>query len=930
MARAGLLALELGVHGAVVEPGLVTAAEDRDHVDKLDFSLAIEQADGGYRASATTDAGQADGGVTLDLQRLLQLRADLCQALLLNSTAPADSPYARAEALGRALYAALPEPVRVFLGQARAQAGRGRGVRVKLDVRDRQLSSLPWELLHDGRDFILHSPQMTLVRWPGHASAAEPPVDPELRILAVVPAPVDAEAADSHDLKRSLREALAAEQNVRLDFLDELAERVTLANVQRELRRSRSESRPYHALHFIGHATQDGNGQGACLIFEGDNGRMTPITARQLQWTIGDHPLLLAVLNGCTDPTADQAHVLVNVGLTLATDGIPAVAAMQFGLGEKAATILSMALYQAILDGDPIDQAVEEARRSLLRDFGEHSVEWAAPALCSGHLDKPLLRVKPAKAKAKAAPPAQASAPAAAEAAGDEESTRVGWPVRIPIAIWVALLGALATILSASLPFLWNAANETAEATAPAAPPAAAIATATPVDATPTPAFALMDIGVLVAQCDLPADGSVDPEEADLLVDRFSLELEEDLAHSLEALRLKAGLLGPRTVGRVTGATDEEREAAARLLASQHGADMVVYGQIHRNDVSGLVEVQPEYYIAPESFTDALEMTGAFRFGSAVSAQAPISRSLQAKRELSARATALAQVIIGLSQYLLERDYAGALESFQAAEGVPAWSDAPGKEVIHALLGNAHVKLAETAARTCDQATVLAQIDGAIQDYDKAAELAPEYGRAYAGRASAQYLKALWLAEENDGCASQVVDLATLEQSLADARRAQAAEEQPKEIGVRTRPILTEASALFLQWLVSAPSAEPVEPADLPFWSSTNKVLAAYEDGDNPTVAPSAAEAHGIRGQTLHILGRCWEAIDEYEQALAIGGVPPSRRMEYWGLEGDCYLELEQRSAAGDAYSQALEIARQIDSTEDIRYFEEARDRLAE
>ncbi len=73
----------------------------------------------------------------------------------------------------------------------------------------------------------------------------------------------------------------------------------------------------------------------------------------------------------------------------------------------------------------------------------------------------------------------------------------------------------------------------------------------------------------------------------------------------------------------------------------------------------------------PDSFGDALEMTGAFRFGSPIGVSMPINRGLGVERELSARAASLAQVMVGLSLFLLEHDYTGALAAFEMAAPAP-------------------------------------------------------------------------------------------------------------------------------------------------------------------------------------------------------------------------------------------------------------------
>ena len=84
-----------------------------------------------------------------------------------------------------------------------------------------------------------------------------------------------------------------------------------------------------------------------------------------------------------------------------------------------------------------------------------------------------------------------------------------------------------------------------------------------------------------------------------------------------------------------------------------------------------------------------------------------------------------------------------------------------------------------------------------------------------------------------------------------------------------------------------------------------------------------------VARQGLFALGDCWSAQDEFDAALAIAETTPERRMDVWSMKGDCFVELQQTSAASDAYNQALQIARQLGSAEDIAFFEAARRQLS-
>ena len=829
----------------------------------------------------------------------------------LYETAQASAPAQHAvEAIGRALYLALPEAVQRAHAQAAAAAG---DLDVRLDVQELKLAALPWEWMHDGQAFLALTPTINPARRvDGVAPAAH---TGELRILAVIPA-VDG-AATRAELKARLKALVATQPGIHLEFLDE-HNHVTLAAIQRELRRGRGAGASYHVLHLACPIVDDET-YSPHLILENEQGDSQRVGIDQLKWCAADHALQLVVFAGAVPIAPITTAATLPAAAELARVCASAVLLPRFPLALEHMALFVAEVYLALMDGYAIDGAVAEGRRALVREAGEKSIDWAAPVL--------FLRARPQSPST--TPPVTGAAPAAttgmtqtpapdAESATPPQADKGGWRA-VPMELWIALLGAVTTLLVALIPVgvdMYKVEREAARANTVVADSVAA----TP---TPFPSLASYDIGAVVAGFQLPATGTADPADVDLLVERFYLQLQEDLTASLQPLRFRAGFLGPDVAGRIAGATADEREQHATELAQQYGADLVVYGVTEYDALTGQLRIQPEYYVAPDSFADALEMTGAFRFGSPIGVAVPLNRGLGVERELSARATSLAQVMVGLSLYLLEHDYQGALTAFASASALPGWEAAPGREVIDLLIGNTHLAMAVEAATQCTRSLVLDHAQQGLAHFDDAAQQAPAYARAYAGKASAHYLMAWWTLAADGACETDAIDSAMLQLAEADVAAAQRAAEQPKDIGVRSRMLFTEAQVRFAAWLTQRAAA--LAAPDLPFWPLTEQIIANYEDGDHPSVGLVAADAYTLRGQTHFMLGDCWSAEDEFDAALTVAEITPERRMDVWGLKGACFAELGQGSAAGDAYNQALQIARQLNRPEDVAYFEAAR-----
>jgi hypothetical protein len=111
---------------------------------------------------------------------------------------------------------------------------------------------LPWEYLHDGRDFLVLHGRFLLSRVPHGLGQMQPPPAPlPLRILVVIAAPDDQKSLDTEEeigvIQAALDEAVRTGR-VQVEYLDD----ATLPAIGEALRRFQP-----HVLHYTGHGSYD-------------------------------------------------------------------------------------------------------------------------------------------------------------------------------------------------------------------------------------------------------------------------------------------------------------------------------------------------------------------------------------------------------------------------------------------------------------------------------------------------------------------------------------------------------------------------------------------------------------------------------------------------------------------------------------------------
>ncbi len=344
-----------------------------------DFDVRLRpQAGGTYGVFVTSPAGQASGSFT---------RPALSDAMdgggrgVPGRPRPTRAAVGDEEAGGALFNALFKDEVRDRLQVSRDRCEQaGRGLRIRLCLLEApELFALPWELLHHaslGR-FLALSTATPVVRF---LDLPEPPrpleVEAPLRMLIVSARPTDSATLDVPAEVARLHGALAGLVEAAVIQVEQAPDG-TLAGLARVLR-----ERTFHIVHFIGHGDFDDAAQEGLLAFEGEDGKMDCVSAKQLGTLLRDHrPVRLCVLNACKGGRSSAGYPFTGTAQSLARQGVPAVIAMQRSVSDAAAIVLAQELYGALAVGYPVDAALTEARKML--SVKGHTAEWSIAALYS-------------------------------------------------------------------------------------------------------------------------------------------------------------------------------------------------------------------------------------------------------------------------------------------------------------------------------------------------------------------------------------------------------------------------------------------------------------------------------------------------------------------------------------------------------------------
>lgn len=276
-----------------------------------------------------------------------------------------------------------------------------------------QLLSLPWELLHDGRDYLFQGGRAVHVRrrLPNRQHQPILPTRLPIRILLVSPRPED-ERTGYIDHRISAKPLMDA-----VDNLGDLATLTVLAPptfpaLQQALQRAREASQPFDVVHFDGHGVYDREHGLGGLCFEDpkdaqklEQRAMQFIHAEKLAGVMRDYRIPLVCLGACQsaktekDPTASVAAKLLD-------EGVASVVAMSHSVLVETAHRFVKAFYSELARGTRVGTAMLAGQQTLYGNTyrgetmgaGElHLQDWFVPVLYQEEQAPPLITKVPPK-----------------------------------------------------------------------------------------------------------------------------------------------------------------------------------------------------------------------------------------------------------------------------------------------------------------------------------------------------------------------------------------------------------------------------------------------------------------------------------------------------------------------------------------------------
>ena len=282
------------------------------------------------------------------------------------------------ESVGKALFSGLFEGKRqyYYLKSREMAESRRRGLRLRLFIDCPELAVLPWEFLHDGKDFINLSTHSPVVRrmpeaYPRHESF---PALNQIRVLLVTIAFDDSGKDNAEPYIESLNTLRATFPQLSLEI-------IRSASLDQFFNAVQGGS--FEILTYLGWDSTQSRGKQELNFLK--EGRSESIPNNLLQRVLTGKPelRLIYLCAGNTDLLAGELAPFV-----------PGAIGIMGVINDKPALAFTQGLFTGILQGQPLEAAVTQGRLKIDTAI-PGSREWGLPVFYLGATDGALFTLEP-------------------------------------------------------------------------------------------------------------------------------------------------------------------------------------------------------------------------------------------------------------------------------------------------------------------------------------------------------------------------------------------------------------------------------------------------------------------------------------------------------------------------------------------------------
>jgi CHAT domain-containing protein len=274
---------------------------------------------------------------------------------------------------------------------------RDRDLYLEIGV-DEPLIELPWELLHDGTDYLclkhrvarfVNLVQQTI---PTNSSPDPWTAGPLSVLIISVPIPQKREGQPEFKLLTAVQKETEALIAV-IDSLGPAAKRTTLIGAEATVDavyKAITEER-YHIIHYSGHAffNPDSPDNSSLCLFDRD------MEAGEIVAFFGRRPPVLSFMNGCETAAMNVAaapmknqYDIFSLARAFLDTGTYLIGS-RWKVGDEAAAAFANTFYRKLLlEGQPLGQVIREARKDCKSKMLDYDFSWASyifygdPRLC--------------------------------------------------------------------------------------------------------------------------------------------------------------------------------------------------------------------------------------------------------------------------------------------------------------------------------------------------------------------------------------------------------------------------------------------------------------------------------------------------------------------------------------------------------------------